>query len=203
VEAINRYLSSLGTVGPAFDKAMLELHKSIRETDPTKFDRALSELGKLLGFGAYKPTEPASPDSVWNLGTAHVILFEAKSDESPHGGISVSTCRQAQGHQAWQNNRPFFTQEAQVTTVVVSPRTSISSDAVPHADRLYYVSTDEIRDMFSASEACLRRTRSACAGLQAEQVFNVIMENMTAAGLTPDDILSRIRRTPLLALPRS
>jgi hypothetical protein len=202
VEGVNRFLSDLGMVGAGFDRAMLDLARFVQETDAAAFDRALTELGQMLGFGAHKPSEAATPDAVWNLGTAYVILFEAKSDESPEGSISVSTCRQAQGHKDWQTNRPFFTQAALIKTVIVSPRTSLSPDAVPHAKDLYHVSTDDIRDLFASAEACLRRIRSACAGLKPEQVSNIIMENLVLAALTPDQVLARLTKDLLLTLPQ-
>jgi hypothetical protein len=140
---------------------------------------------------------------VWGLGTSHVVLYEAKSDESPADAISVQTCRQAQGHKAWQKAHPFFTQAAEVIAVVVSPRTCLSSDAVPHAEGLYYVNADEIRAIFASSEASLRSIRSAISGVQSENILPLVMESIEAARLAPADLLSQITSTPLIGLPRA
>jgi hypothetical protein len=201
-EAINHYLSDLGTVGPSFDRTIAESRENIQQTDHDKFESALTDIGRMLGFDAYKPTEDGAPDSVWSIGNEHVILFEAKSEESPSGEISIKTCRQAQGHQAWQQSRPFLSQNAEMTTVVVSPRTSIDDKAVAHANGLYYASPNQIQELFARAEACLRRIRSVIPGLHREQKYQIALDSLVEHNLTPDEVIALLRKTPLVSLSK-
>lgn len=120
-ESINDYLTLLGTVGEKFAKTMSSYQALIEDSNAEKFDRALTELGKMLGFQVQKPEGSGTPDSLWQLGDELTLLFECKSDETPVDGISISTCRQAQGHRNWAKSRPFFVEKAKTYIIVVTP----------------------------------------------------------------------------------
>lgn len=201
-DSVNRYLTNVGTIGKRFDKMIGEYRKLIEASDADGFDRALTELGKMLGFDAEKPEGQGLPDSVWRLGSSYVLLFECKSDETPAGGISIRTCRQAQGHQSWQKARPFFTQSAEMITIVVSPRKLLDKDAVPHADGLFYLHVDSVRSMFGEAEACLRSIRSKSPDLETEQRLQLILTDFSSAKLTPDQVKARVTQVRLLDLER-
>jgi len=202
VDSINRYLASLGTVGAKFDRMIGEYRELIEATEAEKFDRALTELGKMLGFDAEKPAAQGAPDSVWRLGSSYVLLFESKSDEAATGGISIRTCRQAQGHKSWEEDRPFFTQNVETMSIVVSPREILGKDAEPHANGLYYLHVEEIRNLFREAEACLRTIRSESPDLETEQRLQLILNQLTNNNLTPSDVIARLTRVRLLDLPR-
>jgi hypothetical protein len=202
VDSINRYLTNLGTVGLKFDRTIGEYRKLIEATEAEKFDRALTELGKMLGFDAEKPDTQGAPDSVWRLGSNYVLLFESKSDEAAAGGISIRTCRQVQGHKNWEEGRPFFTQNAQTMTIVVSPRELLDKNAEPHADGLYYLHVEEIRNLFREAEACLRIIRSESPDLETEPRLQLILNQLISNKLTPSDVVVRLTRKRLLDLQR-
>lgn len=199
-EAINSYLMILGTVGARFDKAMKDYESLIKDNDPDKFDRALTELGNMLGFVAEKPDGDGPPDSVWRMGGQIVFLFEAKSDESPGDKISISTCRQAQGHLKWEKARPFFTQNATLYCIVVTPRSVLDRSAAPQADGLFYMSLDDMRQLFREADACLRLIRSKAPDLESEQRLQLIQTELSLAQLTPDTISKRLTSKKLLDL---
>jgi len=202
VDSMNRYLTRLGTSGAKFDRIISEHRALINETDADKFDRALTELGRMLGFDTEKPKTKGSPDSVWRLGSNFVLLFESKSNQAAEGGVSVRTCRQAQGHREWVEGRPFFTQNAEITTIVVCPREHLDKDAEPHADELYWAHLNEIRNLFQEAEACLRVIRSESLELEAEQRLQLILRHLINNRLTPRDIVTRLTRRKLIDLPR-
>ena len=202
VESINTHLTTLGTVGKKFERIVGEHRSLIQATDADKFDRALTELGRMLGFNAQKPKGQGVPDSVWKLGSYYVLLFEGKSDETPDDGISIATCRQAQGHQDWQKASPFFTQNAEMITIVVSPRQFLDEGAGAHAEGLYYLHIDAVRDLFREVEACLRVIRSKAPDLETEQRRQLIQTEMLSARLAPKEIIARFTKTRLSALKR-
>ncbi len=202
VSNISKYITHLGMTGAKFEKNMKRYHDYIQAIDADNFDRALTELGKMLGFDAEKPNGQAVPDSVWRLGDEYVLLFESKSEETPEHGISVSTCRQAQGHKDWQSAHPFFTQYAEVITIVVSPRTLLDKSAEPHAKDLFYANVNTIRELFVEVEACLRAVRSKSTALESEQMPQIIQESFKSAELSTKEIAQKLKETALLSLDR-
>jgi len=197
VDSVNRYLATLGAVGKKFDRIIGEYRGLIQASEANKFANALTELGKMLGFGAEKPRGQGVPDSVWKLGSSFALLFECKSEETPHGRIPKRTCVQAQGHQDWQEARPFFTQGAEMLTIVVSPREFLDRNAVPHAKGLFYIHPEDIRTLFCEAETCLRVIRSKSPDLETEQRLQLIQTELSKAKLTPDKIIARLTETRL------
>lgn len=196
-ESINTYLTNLGMVGKKFDKLMTENSTLIEATSATRFDRGLTELGKMLGFDAIQPKGSGVPDSVWRLGSEYVLLFECKSDEAPSDGISITTCRQSHGHQDWQKANPFFTQSATMVTIVISPRKYINKDALPHAAGLFYQHVDQIRSLFREAQACIRVIRSKCTETDSETRIQIIQDEFAGAKLIPGEIILRLSSVKL------
>ncbi len=201
-EAIHGYLQRVGTVGKKFGKLMTEYSAEIESTDFKKFDHAVTELGRMLGFDAESPTGNATPDSVWRLADDLILLFECKADESPEGCISVATCRQAQGHSAWLQSQPDIASGCAVHTIVVTPRRKIDPDAMPHASGLFYLDIDQARRLFRETSAWLQVTRSKCADLDASEALAVIQVELENAKLTPSAIVARLTRAWLEELDR-
>ncbi len=200
VASINSYLINLGMVGSKFDRIMKDLHAKIQASTADMFDKALTELGRMLGFSAERPQNTGAPDSVWKLGSQMVLLFESKSEESPSGSISISTCRQAQGHQAWLKANPFFTQSAELLTIVVSPREYLDKDAIPHAQGLFYLHTSDVQKLFAEADSCLRIIRSKLTDLETEQRLDLIHTEISVAKLMPAEVISRLTKVRLADL---
>lgn len=199
-ESINEYLTKVGTVGSKFEKCIKEYEDGINSSDAHKFDKALTELGEILGFDTEKPEVTAAPDSVWRIGGDCIFLFECKSDESATGEISISTCRQAKGHVDWQKNHSFFTQNAQLIPIVVSPRKHLDKNAVPHAKELFYQHVDTIRELFCNAITCFRVIRSKSSDSEIEQRLKIIKAELTKSDLTPRKIIDRFTASRLSKL---
>ena len=200
---VNARVTELGTVGQRFEKLMGQYRSFIQNDDANKFDQGVTELGKLLGFDAEKPDGQGVPDSVWRIGSEIVLLLECKSEENPKSSISISTCRQAQGHQAWQKARPFFDQHAELSTIVISHRSRLDKDAIPHADGLYYISVEEIRKLFAETESCLRSIRSKSVDMDEGRRLEVVVSELSKCHLTPDQVLARLRNVHVVDLEKS
>jgi hypothetical protein len=200
-EFIEAYLIGVGLAGPKFERMLKENEGLIKDKDPGRFDRALSQLGRMAGFDAERPEGKAAPDSVWRIAGEYVLLFEAKSDETPNDEISISTCRQAQGHIAWLAARPFFTQNAKVISILVSPRKRIDKDAIPHSKGLFYVNIDEIRALHAEVAAFLREARSKLPDVESEQRRQLIQDALKESDLEPERLVARLTQRPLSHLP--
>jgi hypothetical protein len=184
-------------VGKRFAKRIESFQELIESDDPDKFDRALTELGNFLGYKASKPLAQAEPDSVWSLDNEIFILFESKPEETPNDPISVSTCRQAQGHERWLREQPMIPGNAKVTTIVVSPRSVLAKEALPHADNLFYVPIVEMRKLATKTVMNLRSTRSKAADLDVEDRLPIILDGATGSGLTHEALYERLTKKRL------
>lgn len=200
-EYIESHLVGLGLTGTKFDRALKETAALIGDVDPDKFDTGLTHLGKMIGFDAERPKGKGVPDSIWRIAGEYVILFEGKSDETPDDEISISTCRQSQGHKEWFSARPFFTQHAKVFTVLVSPRKVMDDDALPHARGLFYLHLEDVRALYAEVGAFLREVRSKLPESESEQRRHSIQEAMRQWGLEPESIIARLTKQPLSKLP--
>lgn len=194
VQNIDEKLSDMQYVGKRFAKQVESFQRLIDSNEPHAFDRGLTELGELLGYKTSKPQEQAAPDSVWSLGNQVFLLFESKSDETPTDPISVSTCRQAQGHQKWLREQPMIPGNAEVAMIVVSSRTVLAKEAVPHADGLFYMPIGEVRALAQTALTTLRSIRSNAADLDVEDRLPVILDGITGSGLTHEFLLERLTK---------
>ncbi len=128
------------------------------------------------------------------------LLYECKSDESPSGPISVTTCRQARGHADWYKASYQDSSELRPSTIVVSPRTALDPDAVPHSVGLHYSSLDAIRELAREAAANLRAVRSQLVDLDIPERLITIQDGLGRARLDPVSISTRLLRTPLASL---
>ncbi len=197
VQNIDEKLSDMQYVGKRFAKRLESFQPLIDSNAPDEFDRGLTELGELLGYKTSKPSEQAAPDSVWSLDNQVFLLFESKSDETPDDPISVSTCRQAQGHEKWLRKQPMIPGNAEVTTIVVSPRSVLAKEAVPHAEGLYYMPIGEVRTLVETGLTGLRSIRSKAADLDVEDRLPIILDGLTGSGLTHEFLLERLTKRRL------
>lgn len=193
VNGVNNYLEHLGYVGGKFEKIVGKYRNYIYMNDADNFDTGLTELGKMLGYEAEKPDGQGVPDSIWKLGSQYFV-FESKSEEKPENGISVRTCRQAQGHSMWLKNREQFSTKTKIWTIIVSPRSYLDDEAIPHANGLHYLKVKEIRKLFSTAESCLRIIRSKSADLESERRLQVIQTEFSQADLATS---THLLKTPL------
>jgi len=145
VENIETRLSEIGVVGGRFDKEVSEFFALVDDDDPIPFERGLESLGRWLGFEASRPGRQGDPDSIWRLGDQVIVAFEAKSQQSTEGPVSLDNAREAQGHLNWVKSNLKPPEDTEVFGVVVSPRTSIGSEAIPHCESLYLLHPSAVR----------------------------------------------------------
>lgn len=186
VEGIIEVLSKYGTIGPKFQRKMEEVEKLVSSTKSKEFDMGLVELGTLLGFKSWKPEGEATPDCVWQLGSEMAFLLEGKVEESSLDTISVQNCRQASGHLNWAKKDPRLA-KAKCFTVLVSPKSSISPDAMPHVDAVHLWRTPEVPMLFDKAKHMLTSVRAVMkTNRDQEGLRDVVLEKILAAGLTPE-----------------
>jgi len=203
VEGILGVLSKLGTTGPRFQKRTDQAAKLLGSPKADSFDRGLVELGAFLGYDSWKPEGDATPDCVWILGSRLAFLLEGKSEQSPHGGISVSDCRQAAGHLNWAKQDIRVSGVESIFSVLVSPRDHVDPDAIPHADKVYLWGVPEVRMLFEKVKVALVEIRATTATEASETQRDRIIERLTKSGLDPDSIRGLLLLKPVAKLPHS
>ncbi|CAD6491016.1 MAG: hypothetical protein FFODKBPE_00078 [Candidatus Argoarchaeum ethanivorans] len=204
IENIQQKLAKLRVVGPSFERKMNEIQALINDDTPPKFEEGLTRLGELLGFSAYHPGGTAQPDSVWDLNNKFFILFEAKSSEQEEGLISVHTCRQTNGHCKWAKQElPHFDEATKKICVLISKRTILDRNATPHANNLYYMHINRIREIFKAIVGLLRRIRGQSTDVSEEEIRPKILEALKEEKLDIKSLIEEIEGKPLSELKSS
>lgn len=203
IENVSRRLRHLGLYGPRFERFIAQLLEQIAATDSTSFELGLEKLGDLLGFEARRPTDEGGPDGVWMLSDKIAIAFEAKSDETADGAISLNTVRQANSHPVWVKDHCPVASDAEIFTMVVTPRTTIDERAQRIVDNVFYVHADSIRETADVLVAALRRIRAQATEQDSDhvQLVELVRQEMGAGLLLPANMLELLRRTSLEALP--
>ena len=86
---------------------------------------------------------------------------------------------------------------AKVTTIVVSPRTVLAKEALPHADNLFYLPIAEMRTLATTTITNLRSTRSKAADLDVEDRLPIILDGAMGSGLTHEALHERLTKKRL------
>jgi hypothetical protein len=201
VEKIQENLSNWGSIGTAFEKKIDENKKLVNNNRATQFEMGLTELGNMLGFEAYRPIEESNPDSIWRLGDRFAIIFEAKSGKDMDGVISVDNCRQSTGHYNWANNDTSCKDVEKKIVVIITPCQFLKNDAVPHADELYYMDINRIRQIFDIISGIYRRIRAQLINYDSETVRQIIFTELKSKNIDPESLLREFESNQLKDLP--
>jgi hypothetical protein len=200
VEAMRQMLIEWGPVGKRFEQEIARTAEDLRSTEYRAFHRGLRGLGAMLGFATQLPETDAAPDCVWSLGSVLYVAHEAKSDQTPEDPIGVNDVRQAASHENWiKANRPQE-KSTKIVCLLETPRTTIAREAVAHAGSLCHVSPEQLREIFEATAAVLRRIRSRMADLSDEKVLEDLYREMDGEDLAPTKVLARLTRRSVSAM---
>ena len=200
-EAIERRIQQVGVAGVGFEKEAEDVIKSLESGDSTPFEQGLEKLGYWLGVDAMRPLGQGVPDGVWSFGEERVVTFEAKSNEQPTGGISLSTARQAQGHVNWVTGNTQQTDSTPISAVVISDRQQVAHAALPNAEGLYVVTLKSIRELGRRTLSTLRALKAQASETGNEDFRQAIAERLKNERLDPKNIQAELLGNPLRDLP--
>lgn len=125
------------------------------EEGSKRFESAMKDLGKFLGFGSERPEEKfgRGPDNLWALGGLSYLVIECKSGAVKAEKISKGDTNQLNGSIVWFREK--YDDTCAMTPIMVHPKTVFEHASSPHAD---------IRIVH---EAGLKRIRDAVRGYSA------------------------------------
>lgn len=198
---VRQELDRLRYGGPRFAERTEELRDLIAADEANRFEAGLETLGRLLGFTSTRPSGNAAPDGVWALSRQCAVVFEAKTEESPSGAVSVATVRQAADHVAWVRRNGEIDEGAEIVCVLVTPRETIEPAAHERAEDLFAVTSDELRGLAAEVIAALARARSRGSEEDHAATLEAIDESFGYSSLGAHDVLARLRVRPLPSLP--
>lgn len=163
-----------GVAKGTHDRRVADMLAGLAQTDPAKYEPALTTLGKLLGAESWKPSEPGRCDSVWCWQNALWIALEAKSDHDPAGLVPHRDIRQANDQlRLLCADRNLDAPPLDSATVIVSPRSAVNPTGARAADTHVHLVHPEVvsalaSDAATAWEQILAgRAGRSRAGLQA------------------------------------
>lgn len=170
--------------------------------DPSRYEPALTELGRLLGADAFKPPGEGGCDSAWCWGNHLWIALEAKSDQNPDGPVSLDNVRQANtalpllaGHRSLEVP-PFGS-----ITVVISPRGTVAPTAVIAAEPQLHLATPELIAQLGADATeAWQKLLTQTPGLTARDLREVTMGVLSAHSALPSQVRDRLTPHPIRGL---
>ena len=201
VENIESRLSEVGVAGSRFEREVTEFLDLIDKDEAGAFERGLEQLGAWLGFDATRPGRRGDPDGIWRLGDLVILALEAKSQQSAEVPISLDNARETQGHLNWIKSNLHPPPETDVFGVIVSPRSSISSEALPQCTSLHLVGRSQARDLARQVVALIRGVRARGIEESSDGLKMLIQQRLTESGLEPSKVLHTLKELPLPDLP--
>lgn len=129
VNAIKKYIQSFDS----FDQLMADVDSILNNlhfgSPSDKFERAILNLGKILGFGSERPEKSwrEGPDNLWALKEGEYIIFECKSEvKDTRAEIHQSESEQISNSCAWfRHHYP----DASLTSIMVIPTNALAKGA--------------------------------------------------------------------------
>jgi len=98
-----------------------------------RFERAVQELGILLGFHSQRPENEfgSGPDNLWSIGKSRYLVIECKNGATSDT-ISKPDCNQLGGSMRWFNS--YYDSSQKPTPIIIHPSSKVSRRTTPPAD---------------------------------------------------------------------
>jgi len=104
------------------------------EEGSKRFEAAMMDLGKFLGFGSQRPEDEVGrgPDNLWALGGLKYLVIECKSGAVLADRISKGDTNQLNGSIVWFGEK--YDKSCTATPIMVHPKTVFEHAASPHGE---------------------------------------------------------------------
>jgi hypothetical protein len=201
VSGLEALLAEVGLVGPKFDRIVAEQSTFIRATEAKKFHQGLNFLGRMLGAITHEWKGDAKPDGFWRYGFSEGFVFEAKTEEFVTGDIAVKTVRQAMTHEKCVRDDALVPVFAPCYTVVVSPRTTIETEARTHAQKLFHCQHDVLVELFDRAAAALTELRTVASNKSQDLILAEALKIYGKHGCLPKSVKAMLLSKRLADLP--
>ena len=104
------------------------------EEQSHRFEAAMRDLGKLLGFGSQRPEQEVGrgPDNLWAMGDLNYLVIECKSGATEADRISKKDTNQLNGSIVWFKKE--YDASCNCTPIMVHMKTKFENAASPDPD---------------------------------------------------------------------
>lgn len=198
---ISNLLEQWKIVGGNYAKQVSKVQNNIENKEAKVFESGLNSLGQMLGANTYQWTDDGAPDGLWIFNGWCAFVFEAKTNESPDGGISLDTVTQARRHEERVRADQLIPSFLPCFTVVISPRTSIHKLSIPHVEEIFYISHDEVIKLFNDTSVALERVRAAASGSTEEALQVNALQVYSERAVALQNVKDRLLKIKLKDLP--
>ena len=200
-EAVEKRIQQIGVAGAGFEAEAKSVVEQLGSDRHVAFEQGLERLGWWLGLDAFRPDGQGVPDGIWSFAGDAVVTLEAKSEEVTTGSISVNTARQARGHIEWVKSNMQELDTAPISSVIISDRTTVANEAMPHTTGLFVVSLTAVRELGQNVISTVRALRTEASETSNETFRRAVADRLKAEQLDPKSILARFQSSPLDAYP--
>lgn len=171
----------------------------LNESEPGKFEPALSSLGQMLGADASKPAMQGRCDSTWCWGDELWLALEAKSKHKPTGVIPLKDLEQSNDQLSLlAADRDCRTIPPDSATVIISPKPDIHRDGVTIArDNIFLAHPDVIRTIAADTKAAWEYLLSAKSGKSENDLRTLVAKTFQGYGILPSEVRNRLTITPI------
>jgi len=173
-----------------FDAEESKIRAAINKNNAADFELGLLLLGKHLGFDSQRPTGDSAPDCWWQVDDHLGFVLEANSEggASPLGSTKA---RQAKLHPDWVKDNVTMAKDAQIISVLITPKADVQPDAKPFLKGVAYWNLADFRIWV---EAALSAVRDARAGFAADDLAwrANAAEVLSKAGVAPIQLKEKL-----------
>ena len=180
--------------GARWSALALEIGEALTGTQAGPYENALSQLGRLLGTEAYKPSGIGRADSVWLFGEEWWVTLEAKSEALPTGLLSMDDVRQANTQlSSLVADRGRSAEPPGSVSIIVSPKTLVGPDAVDiAADHLRVTTPAAVLSVAQDAIEAWAEIRAGGGGLEGEAAEAFIIKRLRAHRVSPSHLRERL-----------
>lgn len=161
------------------------------------YERALTELGRLLGADAYKPRGSARTDSAW-IWRHWWLAIEAKTEEKPDAPVSPGTIRQVNDQlKTLAHDRDEVVPDDSAV-LLVEPRELVDPTAAVIAEPFVYLTLPaRILDLARDAIEVWKQVRAQAKGMTDEQTLALARRLMSEHHVLPSDVQARLLVDPV------
>lgn len=182
------------------NRHLKSVQDGLNEKEAKIFEKALLELGKLLGYNTYYLEGEGTPDNVWNIENTW-ISFEAKTNiENPNGFIPLEDIRQVAFHDKKVQEEFKLDPQTPVSLIMICEKNKIKTSTVHAGEGIHLINNDIINDIFQNIEKIIRVVSDKLRYDVIDDIKPVIITHLKENNLTYDELSKRFIETKIVDL---
>lgn len=180
------------------ESAVERISTGLAATEHTKFEPASTELGRLLGAEAEKPSGQGRADSVWCWEGRVWIAIEAKTEEGPDQPVPLKDVRQANTQLAQLSEDRGVPAPTLAAVVIACARTQVADEAVTAAQsHVFLTHPDVFRGVLEDAARAWSRILMTRKGHTGRDLEALVRKVMAEHQVLPTQVYERLTAQPV------